>query len=94
METFPAIPQPLAWWAGQAARRNNRLQQRWARDFDFISHVPMDGVSQPELFSEDGFHPAPALYARVAQRLAGVIADEVLPRLDPDSPPVHSKECA
>jgi lysophospholipase L1-like esterase len=81
MELFPAIPQPLAWWAGQAARRNNRLQARWARDFDFITHVPMDGITHPSLFCEDGFHPAPGLYARVADRLAELIADQVLPRL-------------
>ncbi len=81
MELFPAIPQPLAWWAGQAARRNNRLQARWAGEFDFISHVSMDGLTHPSLFCEDGFHPAPGLYARVANRLAELITDEVLPRL-------------
>lgn len=74
MELFPAIPQPLAWWAGQAARRNNRLQLRWAQDIDFVTHVAMDGIAHPSLFCEDGFHPAPALYARVAQRLADLIA--------------------
>ena len=78
MDLFPAIPQPLAWYAGQAARRNNRLQQRWASDFDFIRHVTMDGLAHPRLFSEDGFHPGPALYARVAERLTEVIAGEVL----------------
>jgi lysophospholipase L1-like esterase len=77
MELFPAVPQPLAWWAGQAARRNNRLQARWARDSDFIRHVPMDGIAHPALFCEDGFHPAPALYARVAERLAEVIAADL-----------------
>ena len=30
MENFPAVPKPLAWYAGQAARRNNRAQARWA----------------------------------------------------------------
>lgn len=82
MEVFPAIPQPLAWYAGQAARRNNRLQQRWARDFEFIRHVTMDGLAHPALFSEDGFHPAPALYARVAERLSEVIAAETLPWIE------------
>jgi lysophospholipase L1-like esterase len=81
MELFPAIPQPLAWYAGQAARRNNRAQQRWARAFDDVAHVPMDGVAHPTLFCEDGFHPGPPLYAAVAQRLAQVIADDVLSRL-------------
>jgi lysophospholipase L1-like esterase len=85
MEVFPAIPQPLAWYAGQAARRNNRLQQRWARDFEFIRHVTMDGLAHPALFSEDGFHPAPALYARVAERLAEVIAAETLPWIERQS---------
>lgn len=81
MELFPLIPQPLAWWSGQAARRNNRCQQRWARGIDFVSHVPMDGLTDSALFSEDGFHPASPLYARVAQRLAQVIAEETLPLL-------------
>ena len=85
MEVFPAIPQPLAWYAGQAARRNNRLQQRWARDFDFIRHVTMDGLARPDLFCKDGFHPAPTLYARVAERLAEVIAVETLPRFERQS---------
>lgn len=73
MELFPAVPQPLAWWAGQAARRNNRLQARWASEIDFVTHVDMAGITHPSLFCEDGFHPAPALYARVAERLAEVI---------------------
>ena len=81
MEVFPAIPQPLAWWAGQAARRNNRLQARWAQDIGFVSHVPMDGIAHPSLFSEDGIHPAPALYARVAERLAEVVVTDTLPRI-------------
>lgn len=85
MEVFPAIPQPLAWYAGQAARRNNRLQQRWARDFEFIRHVTMDGLAHPALFSEDGFHPAPALYARVAERLTEVIVAETLPWIERQS---------
>lgn len=82
MELFPLIPQPLAWWSGQAARRNNRCQQRWARGIDFVTHVPMDGLTDSALFSEDGFHPAPPLYARVVARLAQVIAEDMLPRLE------------
>jgi lysophospholipase L1-like esterase len=74
MELFPALPRPLAWYAGQAARRNNRAQQRWAAPLQGVSHLAMDGVAHPSLFCEDGFHPAPALYARVADRLADHIA--------------------
>jgi lysophospholipase L1-like esterase len=73
MEIFPAVPRPLAFYAGQAARRNNRMQARWAPQHAGVQHVEMDGVARPELFSEDGFHPAPPLYARVAERLADVI---------------------
>jgi hypothetical protein len=34
----------------------------------------MDGIARPDLFCEDGFHPAPALYAKVTDRLADFIA--------------------
>jgi lysophospholipase L1-like esterase len=77
MEKFPAVPRPLAWYAGQAARRNNRAQARWAAQHEGVAHLVMDGVAQPDLFSEDGFHPAPALYARVADCLAHHIAGRV-----------------
>ena len=70
MELFPALPQPLAWYAGRLSRRNNSEQVLWAARLDGVSHVPMAGVADPRLFSADGFHPAPALYARVAERLA------------------------
>jgi lysophospholipase L1-like esterase len=74
MEIFPAVPRPLSWYAGQAARRNNRAQARWAARLAGVQHLPMEGVARAELFSEDGFHPAPALYARVADRLAEHLA--------------------
>ncbi len=80
MELFPAVPQPLAFYAGQAARRNNRAQARWARAQPRVSHCPMDGVTQRDLFCADGFHPAPALYARVAERLAEHIITVALVR--------------
>ena len=81
MELFPAIPQPLAFYAGQAARRNNRAQARWAAPQSAVTHVPMDGVTHRSLFCQDGFHPAPPLYARVADRLTEVIIDTALPRI-------------
>lgn len=80
MELFPAVPQPLAFYAGQAARRNNRAQARWAASQSAVTHVSMDGVTHRDLFCRDGFHPAPPLYARVAQRLAEAIIDTVAPR--------------
>ncbi len=81
MELFPAIPQPLAFYAGQAARRNNRAQARWAATQSAVTHVPMDGVTHSSLFCQDGFHPAPPLYARVAERLSQAITEIALPRI-------------
>ncbi len=69
MDLFPALPQPLAWLAGKLARRNNEAQARWATTQPGVSHVALDGVTRSELFAADGFHPAPALYARVRERL-------------------------
>ena len=84
MELFPALPQPLAWWAGQMSRRNNRAQARWAGGWPLaeprVAHVPMDGAMHPEMMGADGFHPGPGLYARVVQRLADHIERVVLTR--------------
>jgi lysophospholipase L1-like esterase len=79
MEKFPAMPKPLAWYVGQASRRNNRAQRRWASPETGIVHLDMAGLAAPGLFCEDGFHPAPALYARVADRLADHIATVARP---------------
>jgi lysophospholipase L1-like esterase len=84
IEKFPALPQPLAWYAGRHARRNNAAQAAWLAGQEGASHVVMDGVLDPALMADDGFHPAPALYAKVAKRLAHHIKHEVLPRLGND----------
>jgi lysophospholipase L1-like esterase len=84
MELFPSLPQPLAWWAGQMSRRNNRAQARWAESWSLaaprVHHVPMDGVMLPDLMSIDGFHPGPGLYARVADHLAAVVEGDARQR--------------
>ena len=81
MERFPSLPQPLAWWAGQMSRRNNRAQARWADGWPLrapkVRHVEMNGLMHPRLMATDGFHPGPGLYARVAEHLAEVIARDV-----------------
>jgi lysophospholipase L1-like esterase len=82
MEKFPALPQPLAWYAGRHASHYNGAQERWADRLEGVSHAPMDGVMDPSLMAGDGFHPGPGLYTKVAQRLAVHIIDEVLPRLE------------
>ena len=82
MEVFPSLPQPLAWWAGQMSRRNNRAQARWAEAWPLrtprVRHVAMDGVMRADQIAADGFHPGPGLYARVAEHLAEVIERDVL----------------
>jgi lysophospholipase L1-like esterase len=73
MGRFPAVPQPLRWYAGLHANRNNRAQARWAARHGGVSHAAMAGVTDERLFSEDGFHPGPRLYAAVVERLAAHI---------------------
>lgn len=77
MDLFPALPQPLAWLAGKLARRNNVAQAQWAKGIERVSHVPMDGVMRADLMAADGFHPAPALYARTAARLSDYLHGEL-----------------
>ncbi len=82
VERFPLLPQPLAWYGGTLARHNNKLQARWAahpRRKHMVSHVPMEGVMHPSIMAEDGFHPAPPLYAKVALHIAEHVMREVLP---------------
>ena len=84
MERFPGLPQPLAWYAGRHARRNNAAQAAWAEHHPGVSHVRMDGLLDPSLMADDGFHPGAGLYAKVAAHLAAHITTEVLPRLAND----------
>lgn len=87
VERFPLLPQPLAWYGGAEARRNNDLQARWAahvRRAAFVSHVPMDGFTHPQLMAEDGFHPSPILYSMVATHFAEHLALKVGALADPD----------
>ena len=93
VERFPLLPQPLAWYGGAQARRNNDLQARWAahlRRSAFVSHVPMDGFTHPKLMAEDGFHPSPMLYAMVAAHFAEHVALKVRAVAASNSSPTHS----
>jgi lysophospholipase L1-like esterase len=84
MGQFPAVPQPLRWYAGLHTRRNNRAQARWAAQHAGVSHVEMHGVTDAGLFAEDGFHPGPRLYAAVVERLSQHI--DALVRRDAATP--------
>ncbi len=73
MQHFPLIPQPLAWYAGLHARRNNRLQAHLVRTLPGAIHVDLDGVMRADWMARDGYHPAPPLYAKVAEHLSNTI---------------------
>jgi len=81
VERFPLLPQPLAWYGGAQARRNNDLQARWAlhsNRAEFVSHLPMAGFTHPKLMAADGFHPSPILYTMVAAHFAEHLALKVV----------------
>lgn len=73
MQRFPLIPQPLAWYAGLHARRNNLAQARWVRSLVDAAHVDLSGLTRADWMARDGYHPAPPLYAQVAARIAETI---------------------
>jgi len=75
MERFPLIPQPLAWYAGLHARRNNIAQARWVRSQPGTSHVDLGGLTRAEWMARDGYHPAPPLYAQVVARITSAIVE-------------------
>jgi lysophospholipase L1-like esterase len=80
VERFPLLPQPLAWYGGAQARLSDRMQARWAahpKRRDYVSHLPMDGFTHPQLMAEDGFHPGPALYTMVAAHFAAHLAQRL-----------------
>jgi len=67
METFPSLKNPLAWYAGQLSRRNI-ARRRGGPQPGPTSRTAMNGIADSTLFAEDGYHPGPMLYARVAER--------------------------
>ena len=73
MSLFPTLPQPLRWFAGQMAQRNNAAQDAWAAAEPGVSHVPMEGA-EPQ-FAADGFHPGPAVYAAMAEAFSKSLAE-------------------
>ena len=78
------LPQPLRWIAGHEAASHEAALTRWlatqpdASQMDF--RMP---ACDPSLLARDGFHPGPPLYRMLDEVLAGHIATEVLPMLQP-----------
>lgn len=82
MQRFPLIPQPLAWYAGLHAQRNNVAQARWTASVPGVVHVDVGGATRAEWMARDGYHPAPPLYAQVAGRISEAISSAVKMRDD------------
>lgn len=70
IHAFPALPQPLRWHLGAAARRFDRALTAWVRSQPNCEHVPIELSSGTELFAADGLHPGPQLYQRWSTELA------------------------
>ena len=85
---FPALPQPLRWVIGRAARRHDAALAAWASGEDAVSYFdfrtapgdPLHGVPMREIMASDGFHPGPRIYAEWGRRAArAVLAAEPEP---------------
>lgn len=90
MQIFPALPHPLAWYAGLHASRNNRAQMRWVRRHQNVHHADISGLARADLMGADGYHPSPALYALVADRLADFIRPLCFPAAELATPLLES----
>lgn len=76
MHLFPAIPQPLRWYLGRYALGLDRAARRWT-EHDGLGFCPVDWEAKEGFVAADGFHPGPALYPLWAQRLAGLVVDQM-----------------
>jgi len=81
MQVFPALPHPLAWYAGLHASRNNRAQARWVKQYRNVHHADISGLARADIMGSDGYHPSPTLYGLVAKRLA----EFMFPLYQPDA---------
>jgi len=61
------------------ARRNNQAQTRWARSLVNVTHIDLGGLTRADWMARDGYHPAPPLYAHLAERIGAAIVER-LPR--------------
>ncbi|GAB4562562.1 MAG: SGNH/GDSL hydrolase family protein [Rhizobacter sp.] len=96
IHSFPLLPNPLRWVLGADAQRYNRelsawvqrWPDRWWLPLPFENDLPADSSV---LMAEDGFHPGPPVYALWAEQLAGMIANDIVPRL-PETTPTRRKQ--
>lgn len=78
LEHFPLLPWPLRSVLGNDARQINRAQAQWASERGIVHLELPSELAEGQLavseMAEDGFHPAPALYARWGTHTAHIIA--------------------
>lgn len=70
---FGTLPQPLRSVLGWHARALDRDLRALAQSTPDVRHVAMPGLTWPDMFAADGFHPNVAAYRAWAQHLAGAV---------------------
>jgi lysophospholipase L1-like esterase len=93
LEHFPLLPWPLRSVLGNDARQINRAQAQWAEPRGIV-HLELpselaDGQLAVSEMADDGFHPAPVLYARWAAHLAALIVQRGAPTRTPAAAALH-----
>ncbi|TAM12605.1 MAG: SGNH/GDSL hydrolase family protein [Nevskiaceae bacterium] len=73
MQAFPALPQPLRWYLGQAAVSLNRALLQLTASHPHWECVNPHFPLTPAFMAADGFHPGAAAYALWAQAMATAI---------------------
>jgi len=76
METLPALPQPLARWLGDRARRLDRLGREVAAGVDGVHHLSLRDLDLDldGAHARDGFHPSEQVHAELARRIDVLLA--------------------
>ena len=70
---FTALPQPLRWYLGVAARRYDGALARWAAAQSDCEHVPLEVEDGANVLAPDGLHPSPPMYRMWSIELARFI---------------------
>jgi len=73
IHVFTALPQPLRWYLGAAARRFDAALAAWAAARPGCEHVPLGVADGAAHLASDGLHPGPLLYHRWAAAVAECI---------------------
>lgn len=70
MQRFPALPAPLRHSLGLRARLFDETLTTTLSGHPTARHLPLPFDAPPEMFSDDGYHPAASAYALIARAMA------------------------